>query len=551
MDIELSCEIERDSIPEFNQDILDGLAYKGLLHAKEEVDALISCAEKSFPDGFEFLESSICSPQKTYRVMATQGIRGGKKLSPVDLAPSDMFLVEYRFAFEGQPLTPRYFFLPFVRKGGLITIVGKQFAISPVLADPGFSVGEDHIFIRLPRALVTFRQFFQPIVVDGVETRCFLPYSKLHNKSAGKDKRYVSDTIRLGAVHTTLPHYLFCRYGLKEAFKLAANADVTVTTEEALKAEPINQEEYVVFTSRKIPPATLKNKKDYGLLATNIALVVPRKQTSQVVNKLVSGFYYILDHYPDSNDIESLESAWFWKVAMGYVLWGDRTGISKLAENVESHLNTLDDYIDLIARNTLREEEGLEIDNIYQLFTYIFRHMEELIEVRGNDVGSMYGKRLMTSTYVLRNISNRIFKCLFAIINNRKRVYTASHFNKILGNFFSPAAILELRNTSENPFMSTVSYPGDNYLYKLTTRVVMQSNAGGNSKSQNLNVNDPAVWLHASVLEAGNHTVLPKSIPLARSTLNPCVKLDENNTIVRKDSVRDVVDYVQDVIRRR
>src|SRR5690606_7142165 len=108
------------------------------------------------------------------------------------------------------------------------------------------------------------------------------------------------------------------------------------TTEEALKAEPINQEEYVVFTSRKIPPTTLKNKKDYGLRATNIALVVPRKQTGQVVNKLVSGFYYILDHYPDSNDIESLESAWFWKVAMGYVLWGDRTGISKLAENVES-----------------------------------------------------------------------------------------------------------------------------------------------------------------------------------------------------------------------
>lgn len=550
MDIELF-EDAQEGICSFNQELLDGLAYTDLKTAKEKVDRLIRCAEESYPEGFEFLGSSVCSPQKAFRVMSRSFSRGDGKSTPtVDLAPSEVVLVEYRFAFNGQPLHPRYFYLPAPRKGGFITITGKNFSLGTVLADPCFSVGQDYVFIRLNRAPVTFRQTILRLRLDGNEVSKPIAYSKLHHKGGNSDKKNESDTIHVGRVPTTLPHYLFARYGVLGAFDKFCRTDVIITTEAELKERPLDPKKFALLTSCQTQPATSKFKGDYSAIASPVVLAVPREKLSPLITSLAAGFFYILDHYPEQTDPVELNDPWTWKVWLGYVLWGDQLGHNKLVENVESHLNSLDDYIDLEAKRNLMEEESVHVDNLYELFIYILVNMDDMIRDKESEIGSMYGKRLMTSPYVLRDIYEQIFRCLFEIINNRKRKHKTDDLNKILGKFFLPVKIFELRNTNAKAYVSSVSSPGDNMFFKATSRLVMQAQTSAGAQSQNLNVNDPGSHLNASWAEAGNLLVLPKNCPLACNTINPTVALDAKKTILRKESVRRVVEHIDDAIHR-
>jgi len=563
-DIELFNELQED-MPSFNQEIMDGLAYTGLEKAKEEVDLLIRCAEGSYPDGFEFLGSVVCSPQEAYSVMASSLTRSDRSTPSVDLAPSDVFLVKYRFAADGKELYPRYFYLPYVRKGGLIMIAGKQFSISPILTDPCFSVGPDNVFIRMSRAPVTFKRVINTVMINGEQVSKYVAYSWLHHRGGNNNKKSESDTLSLGRVMTTLPHYLFCKYGMEEAFKRFAHTSYKLEivdiplddrkdryqlTLNELENRGYDLKKWEVIMSNHVRPSTLKTRGDYNVMATPIVMLIPKKNLNVLATLFATAFFYIVDHYPTFHDCEELNDSFRWKIWLGYVLWGDQLGWSKLVENVDSHLASLDDYVDIEVKRMLIEEEELDIDNIYQLFVYILQEMDDLIDKKEEDIGSMYGKRLVTAPYVLRDIFEQIFRCLFEITNNKKRKHTADDYNKILGKYFMPTIIFNLRKTSSKPYMSSVSTPGDNMLFKITSRLVMQAQTSAGRKSSNINVNDPLSRLHPSIAEAGNHLVLPKHSPLGRNTLNVTARLDVKKTIQRKEHMVEVIEHIDEAIHR-
>lgn len=574
MDIDLFNELQED-MPVFDQDILDGLAVKGLADAKKEVDLLIACAEKAYPEGFEFVESKVISPQRAYTVMSSLLTRSDRSDPSIDLALSDVFLVEYQFACNGVKLIPRYLYLPYVRRGGLITITGKQFAINAVLSDPGLSIGPDYVFIRFNRAPVTFKQDLYAVRIDGDEISEYLAYSWLHNRGGINNKTNQSDTVVLGRVLATLPHYLFCRYGLEEAFRKFARTDIEITRHhvdmpderdprvihEAVRAELKEQgydlRKYTVFTSAQNRPSGLKTKVVYKTIASNVVLLIPTQNVDKLSTSFARAFFYMIDHYPEIPEglsfeeyVEELKDAERWKIWMGYLQFGDQYGRSKIVENVNSHLTSLDAYVDIEAKRNLLEEEGLEVDDIYELFRFILVNIETLINNKEDDIGSMYGKRLQTSQYVLRDITAHIFKCLFEITNNKKRKHTAEDYNKILGKYFMPTIIFNLRKTSTKAFMSSVSTPGDNMYPKITSRLVMQAQTSNGRKPSNLNVNDPLSRLHPSIAEAGNYATLPKNMPLGRTTLNPTTRLDSKNTILRKEHMVPIIDHIDDAIHR-
>lgn len=548
MDIELFDELQEEGDkPVFDQKILDGLAYSGLSDAKGEVDRLINCAERSFPEGFEYLGSKVCAPQEAFQVMASIKRRGEMS---VDLAPSDVTLCRYSFEFEGQPLKERYFFLPFIRKGGFIQIAGKQFAISPVLADPGFSVGEDYVFIRMNRAPVNFKRIIYTINVNGVDVSKYIVHSKLHHRAGNRDRKHACEFLHVGRVVTTIPHYLFCKYGPEDTFSRFGKCEVLITTESELKENPMDPEKYTFMRSRKVAPATLKDTYNYANDASPVVLVFEKDKVNHLVEGLAAGFFYIVDHFPKVSERKELADMYNWKLWLAYVLCGDQLGPGKLVENIDSHLASLDDYVDIEVRRTLIDEEGLDFDDIYQLCAYIQNEMDHLIASKDGDIASMYGKRLMTANYVLRDIFEQIFRCVFEITKNRKRKLGKEDYNKILGKYFIPEKIHELRNTATKAYVSSVSSPSDNMFFKVTSRLVMQAHTGTSGKSQNINVNDPMSHLHASVAEAGNYVVLPRNSPLGRNVINPTAKLDAKNTIQRKESMRDTVDYIDQFIHR-
>jgi hypothetical protein len=321
MDTDLFAYSHRKRSPKFNEDVVKGLAVKDVPDAQAFVDNIINCGVSQYPDGFEFVGSERCSAIEVFNVSTRA--RSGQTRS-VDLARTDAYLVKYQFKNHGRMLDPVYMYLPFVRQAGMLYVSGKQFAVSPVMGDVAFSVTENDVFIRMPRAPVTFdRSTSHLLVVDGVRTSEYVVWSSLHNKG-GKKSKNRSSTIYLGRVQSTLAHYLFCKYGFYETFEKYTGAQPLVMMKEDYDERLYPKDEWVLCESAKYKPLGLRGRINYQTIATNLVVLVKREQFTPLVKSLVAGFYYVVDHFPD----HITDPAWVayprqWKVFMGFILWGD------------------------------------------------------------------------------------------------------------------------------------------------------------------------------------------------------------------------------------
>lgn len=567
----------QDLMPEFNQDILNGLACKDLMYAKESLDQTIRCAQQMYPPGFEFDQSTVCSPMETYAVIAKTLTRSKRsKQMAFDLARTNVYLVKYQFTFEGRPLYPRYFYLPYADLAGLMNITGKKFLISPVMTDTCFSIGPDFVFIPMGRAPVTFRRESKTIYTGDLTQYAFhsggvtmgeesysqltkrVVWSWLHHAGGKNARASDSEVINLGKVFTTLPHYLFARYGFVGAFARFAHAEAKVVPEADILEGKYPAEQWQHYWSTKTKPTYLKFKADYRAIATKMAVVVPKAQVNNLVEQLVAGFFYVLDHFPEpakgddiAEEVSDLEGDYRWKVWLGNVLWGEMLGHGKLVENVETHLNSLYGYVDIEVRQKLLVEEGLDCESIYDLFVHMLDNMENMIKNNADTISSLYGKRLEVLRYILKDLNKAVFKCLFEITNNRKRQMRHEDYDKILGQHFKPATIFGIRHPQHHGEVSSASSPADNMFFKLTSKFVMQSETSGRRKNSDINPNDPSTYLDASLGEVGNYAVLPKNRPLGDSYANPTVQLDGKHTIIRKEQYRELTERTQEEIRRR
>lgn len=548
MDIDFDIEY-CDTLPKFNQDILDGITHKQLKNPKDWVDTYIRTAERSFPEEVEYIGSKICSPFEAYRVMAGMPPRG-ENVRVIDLATNDVFMVRYQFRANGVDLHPKHMFLPNIRKGNRIRIGGKEFGAMAVMVDPGFSVTSEYVFIRVARAPVTFNRRVYSVMKDGETLNHYIAHSKLHWKGGAYDKGRDSDQIKVGQVVTSLTHYLLCKYGVHEAFRRYANAEVKIMHRDDVTDDL--RKTHAVYTTRGVAPKALKLKIDYNDIASRLAILLPRDKINSLTEDMVTAMWYVIDHFPDMDDPSEIFTDYQWKVWLGYILFGDNLGHPKLVENIESHLKSLDDYIDVQTQREIFEEENLMIDDFYHLLAYVIENMNNMILTKEHAVASMYSKRLVSGQYILKDIVEKIFKCMFELNNSRRRKSTETEYNTILARYFTASTIMGLRNTSEKPFMAIVTSPGDNMYYRGTSRLVMQARTGeGNvGSSSKVNVDDPANHLHQSWMECGNYGILPHAYPLAKSTLNPTVQLDEYYTMTPKEHLKDVIKYVESRVHR-
>lgn len=528
-----------EQMPKFDQKIIDGLVYSQLKNAKAVIDDRIHMAAESFPEGVEYMGSRIVSPQEAYRVMANLHSHINKH-QLVDTASNDVFMVKYRFKAFGDELTPKYLLLPNFRKGNTIRITGKEFTGMAVLADPGFSVTADYVFIRVTRAPVTFERVIHTVVKDNDTYSKYLAWSRLHHRGGANDPSRESDQIKVGSVSTLISHYLFCKYGFKEAFRKFGKSEVLIIDESQLTDE--HRKKYTVYQSRKIAPRALRIKIGYDLIATTLCVLVPKATTTELTEDFAISALYVLDHFTEFNDVEELYGEWVWKVLLGYILWGDQLGSGKLVENIDAHLKSLDDYIDLETKENLYYEEDLNIRDVYELFAYIVENINDLIANRSDSIANMIGKRLVASQYILKDITERIFKCLFELNSNRRRKFTTGDYNQIFARYFSVNTIMGLRNTSKKPFMASVTTPGDNMFYRGTSRLQLQTRTGERlpGSSKNVAVDDPSNHIHSSWIDQGNIGVLPQSYPVAKSTINPTAILDERNRIVERKELKGI-----------
>ena len=534
----------RKNTPPINEDILDGLAVREMRYVERYVDDNIRYAEKDFPEGLVYVNYRRMTPMEQYLKVTEP--RNSK--SQFDIARNDVYMIALNFEFKGEKIV-KHLYLPFVRDGGIITIRGSTFAISPVLADKGISLGTDSAFVQIPRARITFKRTRHHFWAG--KTRCSpnVVYSWLHNLSR---KRLPGGPKPVVTMETTLVHYLFAKYGVFETFRRYHETGIRVGYEDTINAETCPELEWVVCSSNQTKPKGLKSKDPYNPCKIRIAI---RKCDWEVISEsMIAAFFYLADHFPNRIQPEFLDGSVhelrMWRIMLGIIIGGISGGEGSINEAMDEHMDSLDSYIDAGAKASLAQGD-IFVEDLYQLLYYVLEVLSQMAVQSSESISTLYNKQLMVLRYILRDVNESIVRMLFKLKKTAfKKPLTQKDVLKIIQKQLPMDAVLKMNNGGKHGEVNSVSLPGDNKFFKITSNMILQTDSGRKRRSASSGKSDKSKFLHVSIAEIGSYGVLPKSEPTGHTRINPWLVIDQEGCVQRNAKYIELTDSVQKRIRR-
>lgn len=539
MDIALTQRI-RGKTPKFNDVICNGLAMTQIPLAAKYVSDLFQCAQDIFPPGLVYEGYKICTPQEAYGELT----RKGNITTQLDRAKNDLFMVRYRFSFDGKPIEDRFLYLPYVTDGGIITLRGARYSISPLLTDSSISVGVDHIYIPMGQAKLTFKRESQNFMRNGKPEMADVVWSQIYRRKQKSMRVSGYPAVR---ANTCLMHYLLCKYGLHGTFSLMRGIHVEVGDERNITTERFPESEWSIFASTGLKPRAIK---DRHYTPTRLRIAVRNKDYDFVVASMIAGVFYIVEHFPQRMLPEYVDETRLWRILLGHQLFPPGSSEGKLVDDVNNHFDTVDDYLDVLAKDDLARD-GVVCADIYGLFMRIIETFNQRITQSGDNLASMYDKRLVVLRFALYDIRKNIYLMSYQLKSKARKRLTPDDIKKIMRKFLKPNLVISM-NTGHGE-VSSISSPGDNKIHKITSLLVPQTSSSGSDSGagkSRASMIDPTKFLHASYAEVGSYSNLPKSDPSGRSRINPFVEIDDYGAIVRKGRFAALIDNVQQKIKR-
>lgn len=528
-----------EKTPQFNPDVMNGLAVKHLKKVFSFVDALIKSASNGFPEGLVYNGYKVCTPTEEFNEL----IRRRSSKPVFEIARNDLVMVRYHFSFNGEELEPRYLYLPYVQEAGLITIRDATYSISPVLADKSISVGDNRIFIPLEGAKLTFERISHNFYLNGERETVDVIYSKIYNRSAKGVA--VGGIPKVTAKHT-LMHYLLCKYGLRETFKRFCNVDILVGTSITINEDEIDTSVWHICSSTKFKPKGVKSK---FYIASDLKIAIKTHDYNVTTSSMIGSFFYILDHFPDRVKTEYVDDVILWRILLGHLIFGSDSGEGRLIDDVNSHMNSVDEYMDDHSKDRLIKD-GINVDTIYDLFVYIIGSLPLMLLESENSEATMYNKQIMILRYVLFDINKAIYNFKYAVMKMNKDKISKKEILKAMQFQLKTDVICKINR--QHGEISSISSPGDNKYFKITATLIPQTSATGGSKRSKgkSSLFDPSKFLHSSIAEVGSYTNQPKSQPDGRTRINPYVMIDDEGNILRNPKFIELINNVQKKIQR-
>lgn len=526
----------KEATPKINPLIANGIAVEHMKSSEEYIDSILRNVSKDFPEGLKYVNYERCSIQDEFMEVSKK--RNNKRY--YDIARSDIYMVKLFFTFKGQPMPPRHIFLPFVSSGATMMLSGTRYLISPVLTDKVISVGLNEVFVRLLRAKLKIHRTPQNVMFNGVKDEVQVIWSEIHNKNSEMKK--LKSPVK---AYTCLTHYLFCKYGFYETFTRFADC-TPVVGEHEITEEAYPPDKWVICTSRRNRP---KGAMRGPYNPSNLRVAIPIEQFTQKVKNLVAGLFYVADYFPQRITPQYIDLPSNWKVIMGLILFTDSYTFGKLHEDIEKHLRSLDQYIDVLVAVKLKDI-GYDIKDVYELFSLIIGNFTDWIHKANDTINSMYDKELSVLYDVLYDITSSIFDMLFKLRAVTKKELTMDETIKLMNKHLKQRSIFHI--TKQRKGVSTVSSSGDNKYFKMTSVLVSQGSSNGRpSKTERKSVEDPQLQLHSSIAEVGSFLFLPKPDPSGHGRISPWVNIDASANIVRDPERRELIDEVQEMVARR
>ena len=537
MDQYLFKHIHEQHVPKFNPILAKGLVVEQMREVEQYIDHVWKCAARSFPEGFTYDgEYKRATPEQQYAYMT----RKRSSRAEFNLAPSDFYMLQYNFSYHGQKLYPRSMQLPFVGPGGVIRVNGSKYVINPVMVDNLFSVDDGKLFVALTRDKLTFERVTHNLVIDGVKETLSIPWSTIYHlrqKDKGSKIIYMGG-LRLNMV-STLGHYLFCKYGVTEAFKRFCGMDVVVGDRNTITEQSHPKSDWIIVESLHLQPISVKGK---GYQPTQLRVACRREQRSRLSDNLLATLFYLADHFTQRIRPEYIDDTRLWRVLMGHVIFKSKVNEGRLLEDIDAHLVSLDYYIDGLVQMNL-EREGIECKDTYALFAYIIETMNEIIIT--TDVSNLYGKKLTTLRYILLDVIKAIFNFTFKLNSNKNKTLAVKDIEKLMDKYLKFDTIRKI-NTGHGE-VSSLSTAGDNLMFKMTNKVVPQTDATG---SRSGTKTKPSRLLHASLAEVCSYGNQPSSCPTGHGQINPYLNVTPEGEMIPDPRFTDLIESVQAKIAR-
>ena len=517
----LFSQLLEEITPHVNPLVMNGYAILCMKKVEEYVDRVFRSASGSFPPGLVYVDYERCTPYEEFLEIT----KSQNNKRTYDLAKSDLYLVKYRFRFEGEDLPPRYIYLPYVNEAGIIHLRGVKYHITPVLSDKVISPGFDSVFVRLLRNKMIFKRCCHTIIINGRRETTHVIWSNIHRKV--KDNKKVPMTTKAESI---IVHYLFAKFGVSETFNKYCGFKPTIGGEE------INEDNYpptkwVICESSQVRPKTFIQEL---YTPTLIKLVIPIEYWNTLSKAIVAGFFYIVDHFPLRFKIGFLESTNLWKIILGHILFSGSYGENKLYSDICEHYESIDNYVDSIVIEKLKES-GYNINNFYDLLSLILTEFNNLILDNENTALSMFGKSLEVLYYVLYEITSGIFNVNFKLNTFiTKRPLTMKDVREIFNKNLKMRAMHKL--SSGKIVIETVSYSGDHKYPKLTSKLTEQESLPGGTRGKSVRFSlGQTKHLDISMVEAGSILFLSKSNPTPTNRINPFICIDISTGTIYPD----------------
>lgn len=519
--------------PEPNEIIMNGVCGHFLQKAEEYIHNIFKSI-RNYPPGLTYEGYEVCTPGEEVHEITRP--KNNKRI--YDIAKSTIYLVRYKFNYNGKFLLNRFIYLPYLEDDCIINLGGSAFQLIPVLSDKVITTTHDSIFIRLLRDKLMIKRAYHSILVNGNRFMSYVAHCNIYRNT---DTKVPKTTKAL----TTLSHYVFIRYGFTETFRKFLGF-VPVVGGDEINTHTYPEDKYVICSSTGLKPTT---SLDFNYIPSSIKLAIPKERWDNSTKSLVTSFFYIVDHFPSRFSVGHLDDKRLWAVLLGHIIFSGHYGENILYGRISEHFISLNDYVDPIIIEKLKEMNFMA-DDLYELFAIVILNIKDLMS-SNKTLNNVYNKNIEVLYYSLYEITSNIFKAVFSLNRlaskkaiNEKDIIEA--FNKII----KTGAIFNL--SSGKIVTEIVNYSGEHKFIKLTSKINEQETMAGASRGKTKRlVVGPSKYISASMVEVGNVLYLSKSNPSPMARINPYLMIDPTNgDVVRNPKFVEILDNLEVLLNK-
>lgn len=507
-----------------NREVMDGFGIRFMNDIEQYLDENIKSVSVGLPRCIRYDGYERCTPQEEFEE-ATKPRNNTRRF---DLAKSSIYMVKYFFVFtdaNGKEFRiPRHIYLPYVTDAGIMYLGGTRYQVVRVLSDSVFTPGHGTIFVRLTRDKNIVKRTYHTFIIDEKRETRYVTWCTIYRNPPDQKEQ------RTTRAMTTLAHYIFAKFGFTETFRRYCGF-VPVVGGEEITEDTYPSSDWVICRSTKLPPSGFIEKFYHG---TTIRLAIPRNQWTPNVEGLISGFYYVVDHFPSrfQPKKEYLDDVSLWKILIGHIVLSGNNSEQRLHSKISEHFESLDNYLDVVIKKKL-EDQGIYLNDYYDLLNYIISHCNEMILQKGNNGLSVYGKHLEVLYYVLFDIISGFVTLNFRL--NKQQNQRPLNYKDVTENFnrrMRMGAVFDLQ--SENAAVEPVNSVGDHKYLKITSVVNDQENTTTSKRKKKSHVTvGRKHHLDLSMVEFGSVLNFPKSTPTPIVRINPWANIDAKTGMVK------------------